>query len=349
MDDAVALHFILEYLESPNSFARLLFVDFSSAFNTIIPQKLYDKLLLFDLDPSLCLWLLDFLLQRPQTVRVNGRFSRSLVLSTGTPQGCVLSPLLYCLFTNDCVSSHDSVQLVKFADDTTVEGRITKGDETEYRKEVDCLVSWCCKNNLQLNATKTKEMVIDFRRKRGPVIPLVIDGEPIETVDTFKFLGTIISKDLSWHDNVDSIVKRAQQRLYFLRQLKKFGLGQVILVQFYRAVIESTLTFSICVWYGSTSQQLRNKLERVVRTAGRIVGCELPSLASLYDKRLLARAQKIVADDSHPAHPLFECLPSGRRYRSLRARTRRLQTSFFPQAVSSLNSSHPEDRHARGR
>jgi hypothetical protein len=161
------------------------------------------------------------------------------------PPGCVLSPLLYCLFTNDCVSSHDSVQLVKFADKTTAESCITGGDETAYRQEVDCLVSWCDNNNLQLNATKTKEMVVDYRGKKGPVEPLVINGEPIEIVDFFKFLGTTMSNDLSWDDNVDSIVKRAQQRLYFLRQLKNFDLSQDILVQFYREVVESVLTFSI--------------------------------------------------------------------------------------------------------
>ncbi|XP_070193949.1 uncharacterized protein [Littorina saxatilis] len=257
--------------------------------------------------------------------------------------------LLYCLFTNDCVASYDSVQLVKFADDTTAEGLITGGDETVYRQEVDCLVSWCDNNNLLLNATKTKEMVVDFRRKKGPVAPLIINGDPIEMVDFFKFLGTTISNDLCWDDNVDDIVKRARQRLYFLRQLKKFRLSQVILVQFYRAVVESILTFSITVWYGNTSQLLKNKLERVVRTASRIVGCELPSLASLYAKRMLSRAQKIVADESHPGHPLFERLPSGRRFRSLGARTRRLQTSFFPQAVSSLNASHPSVGQLRSR
>ena len=190
VDDAVALalHFVLQQLETPRRYARLLFVDYSSAFNTIVPQKLYDKLQFFDLSPSICLWILSFLLDRPQSVKIGNNISQSLVLSTGAPQGCVLSPFLYCLYTNDCVSYHESVQLVKFADDTTVEGIISMGDESAYRQEVDHLVSWCDDNSLELNTSKTKEMIVDFRRNPTPINPLVINGQNIEIVDTFKFL-----------------------------------------------------------------------------------------------------------------------------------------------------------------
>jgi hypothetical protein len=351
VDDAVglALHFVLQHLEHPNRYARLLFVDYSSAFNTVVPQKLFDKLVALELPPSICHWLLDFLLQRPQAVRINDLTSQTLVLNTGAPQGCVLSPLLYSLFTNDCVSHQESVQLIKFADDTTVEGIISGGDESAYRQEVDSLVSWCADNNLELNASKTKEMIVDFRRNPSPKDPLVVNGQAIETVECFKFLGTIISEDLSWTSNTDSIISRAQQRLYFLRQLKKFGLSKSMLLQFYRCVVESILTFSICVWFGTSTQQQKDRLERVVCTASRIIGCELPSLASIYAKRLLSRSRKIVADTSHPASSLFEQLPSGCRFRSLRARTNRFRDSTFPQAVSLLNSSAPTRSQLRRR
>ena len=343
MDDAVALalHFVLQHQEAPRRYARLLFVDYSSAFNTVVPQRLYDKLLALRLPLSICHWLLDFLLHRPQTVRINDVTSHSIILNTGTPQGCVLSPLLYSLFTNDCVSHHDSVQMIKFADDTTVEGVISGGDESAYRQEVDSLVSWCADNNLELNASKTKEMIVDFRKDPQPMNPLVINGQAIEIVDVFKFLGTTISKDLSWTTNTDAIICRAQQRLYFLRQLKKFGVSRGILTQFYSCVVESVLTFSICVWYGGTSQRQKDRLDRVVRTASNIIGRDLPSLSSIYAKRLLGKSKKIVADSSHPANSLFDPLPSGCRFRSLRVRTNRFRDTFFPQAVNSLNASAP--------
>ena len=63
------------------------------------------------------------------------------------------------------LSHHSSVQLIKLADDTTVEQLIEDSDKSSYRQEVDRLVSWCGNNNLDLNTSKTKEMIIDFRKE----------------------------------------------------------------------------------------------------------------------------------------------------------------------------------------
>ena len=267
---------------------------------------------------------------------MNGSFSSSVTLNTGTPQGCVLSPLLFTLFTNDCVSSDPSVILLKFSDDTTIEGLISDSDESVYREEVERMVGWCSENNLDLNVSKTKEMVVDFRRSRDPLDSLVINGEVVEQVETFRFLGTIISSDLSWDKNIQATVKKCQQRLHFLRQLKKFRLSSKIMEQFYRATIESIMCFSISVWYSGANAKDTAQLERIVKQASRVVGCDLPSIASLYDTRLVRRARSIIRDTTHPANPLFELLPSGKRFRALRTRTSRFRNSFFPEAVMSV-------------
>ena len=129
--------------------------------------------------------------------------------------------------------------------------------------------------------------------------------------------------------------------MYFLRQLKKLGLVREVLLQFYRAVIESVLCFSLSAWFGSTTKDQRRRLSRVVKNAGLIIECELPSLEEMYLclRRSVARSKRIIADQSHPAYGLFQLLPSGRRYRALRARTSRLSSSFFVQAVGVLNRS----------
>ena len=72
----------------------MLFIDYSSAFNTIVPSKLITKLRTLGLNPSLCNWILDFLTGHPQVVRVGSNTSASLILNTRAPQECVLSPLL---------------------------------------------------------------------------------------------------------------------------------------------------------------------------------------------------------------------------------------------------------------
>ena len=116
----------------------MLFIDTSSAFNTIVPSKLIIKLEALGLNHTLCNWVLESLTGCPQVVMV-GNMSTSLILNTGAPQGCVLSPLLYSLFTHDCVAMHASNSIIKFADDTTVVGLITNNDETGYREEVMAL------------------------------------------------------------------------------------------------------------------------------------------------------------------------------------------------------------------
>jgi hypothetical protein len=83
----------------------MLFIDYSSAFNTIVPSKFIINLAAQGLNPALCNWVLDF--------------------------------LWYSMFTNDASNS------IKFADDTTVVGLITNDDETAYREEVRALRVWC--------------------------------------------------------------------------------------------------------------------------------------------------------------------------------------------------------------
>ncbi len=126
-DDAIAftLHTALSHLENKNTYVRMLFVDYSSAFNTIMPATLVVKLQTLGLNRSLCSWILDFLTGRSQVVRMGNNTSSPLTLNTGAPQGCVLSPLLYTLYTHDCTATHSSNVIVKFADDKTVIGLIT--------------------------------------------------------------------------------------------------------------------------------------------------------------------------------------------------------------------------------
>src|SRR4029434_1239101 len=109
---------------------------------------------------------------RKQRVRLGKLVSEPRTISTGAQQGCVLSPLLFSLYTNNCNSSCDSVKLLKFAENTPLIGLISTGDEAAYRKEVDSLAFWCSQNHLELNACKTVEMVADFRRSPAPTIPL---------------------------------------------------------------------------------------------------------------------------------------------------------------------------------
>ncbi len=94
----------LTHIDSKNgNYVRLLFIDYSSAFNTIVPIKIALKLTDLGLNSSLCDWIQDFLTGRPQVVKVGQFTSNSITLNVGAPQGCVLSPLLYSLYTHTTV------------------------------------------------------------------------------------------------------------------------------------------------------------------------------------------------------------------------------------------------------
>ena len=240
--------------------------------------------------------MLDFLTERPQAVRVNNNTSDTLILSTGAPQGCVLSPLLFTLLTHDCKPNFSSNHIVKFADDTTVVGLISNNDETNYRKEVNQLALWCQNNNLFLNLEKTKEIVVDFRRThRRPPLPLTIDGAAVTQVTSTKLLGVTITDDLTWKNNTTALARKAQQHLYFIRKLKQAGASPPIMLSFYRGATESILSSCITLWFGSCTAADRKSLQRIVNSAQRIIGASLPSLQDIDNTRLTRKALSIIS------------------------------------------------------
>jgi hypothetical protein len=87
---------------------RMLFINYSSVFNTIVPSKLFTKLRTLGLNTSLCNWILDFLMGCQQVVKVGNNASTTLILNTKASQGCVLISLLYSPFTHDCTAWYDS-------------------------------------------------------------------------------------------------------------------------------------------------------------------------------------------------------------------------------------------------
>ncbi len=110
--------------------------------------------------------------------------------------------------------SHSSTSIIKFADDTVVLGLINNNDEAAYLDEVERLTSWCQDNCLSLNVSKTKELIVDFRkRQQRPYTPLMISGTPVERVSSFKYLGVNISEDLTWTTHIQGLTNNPENFL----------------------------------------------------------------------------------------------------------------------------------------
>ncbi|KAI3365834.1 hypothetical protein L3Q82_000719 [Scortum barcoo] len=259
VDDAVnmGLHYILQHLDSPGTYARILFVDFSLAFNTIIPDILHSKLSQLTVMPAPnCQWISNFLTDRRQQVRLGSITSSTQTISTGAPRG-VCSP--HCSSPSTPITAPQgdpNVKLLKFADDTTVIGLIQDGDESAYRREVEQLVLWCSQNNLELNTLKTVEMTVDFRRSPPTLPPLSILNNMVSAVETFRFLGSIISQDLKWESNIDAIHQEEGpgEDVFPAPTQEVQPAAQELLIQFYIAIAQSVLCTFITVWFGSATK-----------------------------------------------------------------------------------------------
>ena len=152
------LHTVLRRLEQHGAYARLLFVDYSSAFNTILPCRLLSNMSDLGVQHNICLWIRDFLTDRPQSVRMGPHLSSTLTLGIGAPQGCVLGPFLYSLYTHDLISSHNTNNISQICRWYDCGG----ADESAYRG----WQSGAQRTISHSTPKKPKALIMDFRKKQ---------------------------------------------------------------------------------------------------------------------------------------------------------------------------------------
>ncbi|KAK5888208.1 hypothetical protein CesoFtcFv8_016729 [Champsocephalus esox] len=139
------------------------------------------------------------------------------------------------------------------------------------------------------NVSQTKEPIVDYRKQQGEgYAPIAINGTTVERVSSFRFLCVHITEELTWTLHTTTITKKARQRLFFLRRLRRFNMDSRILCNFYRCSIERILTFyrctveSILTFYRCTVESIltfyRCTIERIL-TFDR---CTIESILTFY-------------------------------------------------------------------
>ena len=265
------------------------------------------------------------------------------ISNTGAPQGTVLAPFLFTVDTNDFCYNSESCFLQKYSDDSTIGALISDDDEEEYREVIKRFVKWAGESNLRLNTSKTKELVVDFRRPRNPPrpppAPVVINEEQVEMVDSYKFLGVYVNNKLDWSDNTDALYKKGQSRLFFLRRLRSFDVCNKLLKMFYQSVVASAIFSAVACWGSGAGEGEKNRLNKLVEKASSVVGGELVSLEEVAKGRIRDKLRSIMDNPSHPLYSELTQLKSthSKRLRQLAGHTSRFRNSFVPTAIKLYN------------
>ena len=206
-----------------NKIVISVFLDLKRAFETVDRKLLLDKLEMYGCDPIVLNWFNSYLSNRFQQTKFNGFFSALMPIIFGIPQGSVLSCLLFIIFINDIVNVIEFAQIKLFADDTLIfiECDADNVDETLHRLNSDLskVYDWLCFSKLSLNICKTKAMIISNKNIRHePTTSIMINGTPIELVDSMKYLGIILDKNLSFSEQHDDILRKLNKKFYVFKR-----------------------------------------------------------------------------------------------------------------------------------
>ena len=167
---------------------------------------------------------------------------------------------------------------------------------SSYFNFIGHLISWFDESYLKLNVKKTKELFIEEHRARDTSLlkPVRIKTEDVESVKTFKYLGTVLDSNLSFTTHVDTVCKKANQRMYLIQKLKTFDVDKKMLEMIYRSLVESILTFNIITFYGHLTVKQKNRLNKIVNIATKLNNLKQKSLNDLYQQAISKKSRSII-------------------------------------------------------
>ena len=220
-----------------------LFFDLSAAFDLIDTEILTAKLRIYGADNKMRAWLTSYLTGRSQQVLFGGSLSTEAEVRVGSPQGSILSPLLFLILTADMPEWVTDAELTTYADDTTVYAWGKSKAEVRSKLEAAAqeVLSFMAATGLAANAEKTK--FIMFSRIKE-VEPLTIGGARIKEGQQEPLLGFVISKDTKWSKHFEHLSLELRKRIGLLRRLR-FNFPVNVLIQMMPALFTSRLLYGL--------------------------------------------------------------------------------------------------------
>ena len=196
------------------------------------------------------------------------------------------------------------------------------------------LVGWCNDNHLLLNVSKTKEIVVDFRR--DPRLFAHWDRRGIQVGDRRGLQVGLVSECLGPPE-------KGQPAATSVKKLKSFSVCPKLLELFYMSTVESVVTFNSLCHFGGLKEQDKARLSKITaaKTASRLIGRPVPDLQALFEAKAVKRLEAIHRDPTHPLCTELQAHTSARSGRliSFRAKTSRFHSqSFLPASVRLCNA-----------
>ena len=257
----------------------LIMLDQSAAFDTVDQKLLLERFeQWYGISGTALRWLQSYFLNRTQEVTIRRMSSSPRPLDTGFPQGSVLGPFSYPVYTSPLFGiAHDhSVSMHMYADDTQVYVSFKPGQcdvaEGNMTRCIYDLSAWMSRNHLKLNEAKTEYLLIGSSNNRKKVPHLMdfqVGNEVVQASDSAKNIGAVLDSQLSLNAHVNSIVKTCYFHLHRISQIRPY-LTKDATVTLICSLVLSRLDYANSLLYGLPDVLLR-RLQVVQNNAARLV------------------------------------------------------------------------------